>query len=98
MASCFHSFSTDLSPSLSPLPVSSLCVSLFFIFLSQQIHLNAILFLKRPSHACLMNVRSRYYNEAEEGPIGGVYTSHLKGSLGALQFYYSIIRNKILLQ
>lgn len=41
---------------------------------------------------------SRYYNEAEEGPIGSVYTSHLEGSLGALQFYYSIIRNKILLQ
>lgn len=41
---------------------------------------------------------SRYYNGAEEGPIRTVYTSHLKGSLGALQFYYSIIRNKILLQ
>lgn len=44
--------STDLSPS-----PSSPLASLFFIFLSQQIHLNAILFLKRPSHACLMNVR-----------------------------------------
>lgn len=52
MASCFHSlFNKPLSLSLSPL------ASLFFIFLSQQIHLNAILFLKRPSHACLMNVR-----------------------------------------
>jgi hypothetical protein len=34
--------STNLSLSFSPL------ASLFFIFLSQQIHLNAILFLKHP--------------------------------------------------
>ena len=46
--------STNLSPSPSP-PTARLFF--FFIFLSQQIHLNAILFLKRPSHACLMNVR-----------------------------------------
>lgn len=66
---------------------------------SQKSHLNVILFLNPLPHACLMNSRQRCRKRARVGfNLAECRQVIWKEPWERAQFYYSVIRNKILLR